>query len=89
MRKTKIQTGYLYHIKYEFFDIVNDDKLMQNHEPGKKSPTYFTINDNEILWFISLSSKVEKYIEHLHTINGISIKVIDSLKFEILSKFNN
>ena len=57
----KVQTGYLYHIKDEYFDIVNDDNLMQNHERGKKRPTYFTIKDNDILWFIPLSSKVEKY----------------------------
>ena len=34
--KVKIETGYLYHIKDEFFDIVNDDSLMTNHERGKK-----------------------------------------------------
>ena len=32
----KIKTGYLYHIKDEFFDIVNDENLMTNHERGKK-----------------------------------------------------
>lgn len=57
----KVQTGYLYHIKDEFFDVVNDDNLMSNHERGKKRPTYFTIKDGDILWFIPLSSKVEKY----------------------------
>ena len=57
----KIQTGYLYHIKDEFFDIVNDENLMTNHERGKKRPTYFTIKDKDILWFIPLSSKVDKY----------------------------
>ncbi len=57
----KIQTGYLYHIKDEFFDVVNDENLMTNHERGKKRPTYFTIKDKDILWFIPLSSKVEKY----------------------------
>ncbi len=56
-----IQTGYLYHIKDEFFDVVNDENLMTNHERGKKRPTYFTIKDKDILWFIPLSSKVEKY----------------------------
>ena len=61
MKKVQIHTGYLYHIKDEFFDIVNDENLMTNHERGKKRPTYFTIKDNDILWFISLSSKVEKY----------------------------
>lgn len=57
----RIQTGYLYHIKDEFFDVVNDENLMTNHERGKKRPTYFTIKDKEILWFIPISSKVEKY----------------------------
>ena len=57
----KVQTGYLYQIKDDFFDIVNDDNLMQNHEKGKKRPTYFTIKDNDILWFIPICSKVDKY----------------------------
>jgi hypothetical protein len=57
----KVQTGYLYHIKDDFFDIVNDDNLMQNYEKGKKRPTYFTIKDNDILWFIPISSKIDKY----------------------------
>ena len=57
----KFETGYLYHIKDEFFSVVNDENLMSNHERGKKRPTYFTIKDKEILWFIPLSSKVEKY----------------------------
>ena len=34
---------------------------MTNLERGKKRPTYFTIKDKDILWFIPLSSKVEKY----------------------------
>ena len=57
----EIKTGYLYHIKDEFFDVVNDENLMTNHERGKKRPTYFTIKDKDILWFIPLSSKVDKY----------------------------
>lgn len=57
----KVQTGYLYHIKDEYFDVVDDENLMTNHERGKKRPTYFTIKDKNILWFIPLSSKVEKY----------------------------
>lgn len=124
----EIRTGYLYHIKDEFFDIVNDENLMQNHERGKKRPTYFTIKDGDILWFIPLSSKVEKYkkivdkkiqkygfcntilirevagiehaillqnafptlekyIDHVHIIEGNPIKVIDTLKEEITIKF--
>ena len=58
----KIKEGYLYHIKDEFFDIVNDENIMTNHEKGKKRPTYFTIREEEgILWFIPLSSKIYKY----------------------------
>lgn len=57
----KIKTGYLYHIKDIFFEKVNDKNLMENHEIGRKRPTYFTIKDNDIYWFIPLSTKVEKY----------------------------
>lgn len=57
----KIKEGYLYHIKNEFFDYINDENLMINHEEGKKRPTYFAIKDKDILWFIPLSSKIKKY----------------------------
>ncbi len=126
----KVQTGYLYHIKDEFFDVVNDESLMTNHERGKQRPTYFTIKDNNILWFIPLSSKVEKYkkimnnkikkygfcntifireilneksvilfqnafptlekyIDHVHIINGAPAKVGSILKNEILNNFKH
>ena len=48
----KVQTGYIYHIKDDFFDKINDKGLMINHENGRARPTYFTIKDKEILWFI-------------------------------------
>lgn len=124
----KVQTGYIYHIKDEFFDKINDKGLMINHENGKSRPTYFTIKDKDILWFIPLSSKVskykpiinqkikrygscksimiceiaeqqsvillqnafptlEKYIDHPHIINGKPLKVINSIKDEILDNF--
>lgn len=59
----EIKKGYVYHIKDEYFDIVQDSTLMRNHESGKARPTYFCIkNENtNILWFIPMSSKVEKY----------------------------
>lgn len=126
----EIKTGYLYHIKDEYFDVVNDESLMQNHEKGKKRPTYFTIKDKDILWFIPISSKVEKYqriinkkiekygfcntiiirkiadedaaillqnafptlekyIDHVHTVDGISLKVPTDLQNEIKSMFKN
>ena len=126
----KIKTGYLYHIKDDYFDIVNDERLMQNHEKGKKRPTYFTIKDKDILWFIPISSKVdkyqkiidkkikrygfcntiiirkikdedavillqnafptlEKYIDHVHTIDGIPLNVPSDLQNEIKKLFKN
>ena len=57
----KVQTAYIYHIKDEFFDKINDKGLMINHENGRSRPTYFTIKDKDILWFIFLSSKIFKY----------------------------
>ena len=41
----KVETGCLYHIKDSYFDKVNDNGLMINHENGKTRPTYFTIKD--------------------------------------------
>ena len=124
----EIKTGYIYHIKDEFFDRINDKGLMINHENGKTRPTYFTIKDKDILWFIPLSSKIdkyqeiinkkiakygscksimiseiankpsviliqnafpilEKYIDHPHMVDGKPLKVIDTLKHEILNNF--
>lgn len=128
--KMEVRTGYLYHIKDEFFDLVNDKNLMTNHERGKKRPTYFTIKVENILWFIPLSSKIEKYkmiierkikrqgycntilirkifgedsvillqnafptlekyIDHVHTRNGVPAKVGTDLTKEITKKFEN
>ena len=58
-----IRKGYVYHIKDEYFELVKDKTLMINLEDGKSRPTYFCIkNENtNILWFIPMSSKVEKY----------------------------
>ena len=124
----EIKTGYIYHIKDEFFDKINDKGLMINHENGRARPTYFTIKDKDILWLIPLSSKVdkyqviidkkikkhgscrsimiseiankpsviliqnafpvlEKYIDHPHIVDGKPLKVIDTLKDEILNNF--
>ena len=57
----EVKTGYIYHIKEKFFDKVNDKGLMINHENRRTRPTYFTIKDKDILWFIPLSSRVGKY----------------------------
>ena len=59
----EIKEGYVYHIKNEYFNFVNDKKLMRNHEGNASRPNYFCIKNDkdEIIWFIPMSSKVEKY----------------------------
>lgn len=57
----KVMEGYLYHIKDEYFKVVNNERLMINHKKGHSRPSYLAIKDKEIYWFIPLSSKVEKY----------------------------
>lgn len=57
----QIQTGYLYHINEKFFEIVKDKGLMLNHEKGRLRLSYLTIKDGNLLWFIPLSSKIDKY----------------------------
>ena len=81
----KVQTGYIYHIKDDFFDKINDNGLMINHENGKARPTYFTIKDKDILWFIPLSSKVAKY----QPIIDKKIKKYGSCKSIMISEIAN
>ena len=60
----KIENGKFYFIKDSFFDIFKDYKLMKNKENGNKRPCYFCFNDPEnekIIWFVPISSKVDKY----------------------------
>ena len=39
----KLETGYVYHIKNDFFTFANDNKLMTNHEGTATRPNYFCI----------------------------------------------
>lgn len=57
----EVKVGFLYHIKDEFFDRINDKELMINHEKGHSRPSYLAIKDKDILWFVPLSTRVEKY----------------------------
>lgn len=58
-----IEEGYVYHIKNEYFEFVKDEKLITNHEGDSTRPNYFCIkiNDENVMWFVPMSSKVEKY----------------------------
>lgn len=39
----EIKQGYVYHIKSEYFQTINDKKLMKNHEGDSTRPNYFCI----------------------------------------------
>lgn len=60
----KIESGKFYFIKDDFFNMFKEYKLTENKENGNKRPCYFCFNDfenKEIIWFVPISSKVEKY----------------------------
>lgn len=53
-----------YFIKGNFFDKFKNYELMQNKEDGNKRPCFFCFTDRkykDIIWFVPISSKVEKY----------------------------
>ena len=60
----EIRQGYSYHIKDEFFDMVQDKYLMSNKDNGNYRPHFYAIQDKKnqaIYWMIPISSQVEKY----------------------------
>ena len=61
-----IEDGKFYFIKDEFFNMFKDYGLMINKENGNKRPCYFCFKDrqnSEIIWFVPISTKYEKYEE--------------------------
>ena len=57
----KVKTGYLYFLKDEFYEKIKDESIMSSKGKGHNRPTYFTIEDAGILWFIPLSKQLSKY----------------------------
>ena len=57
----KVETGYLYFLKDEFYTKIDDETVMSNKGIGHSRPTYFVIRDGGILWFIPLSKQIKKY----------------------------
>ena len=60
----QINVGCFYFIKDSFFDIINDPELMKNKENGNKRPCYYCFKSkeyNNIIWFIPVSTKIDKY----------------------------
>ena len=60
----EVENGKFYFIKDTFFELFKGYKLMENKENGNKRPCYFCFTDPEnskIIWFVPISSKVDKY----------------------------
>ena len=60
----QINVGCFYFIKDSFFDIIDDPELMKNKENGNKRPCYYCFKSkeyNNIIWFIPVSTKIDKY----------------------------
>lgn len=60
----KIEEGKFYFIKDEFFDKIEVQNLCLNKKEGNKRPCYYCFKDTKqenIIWFIPISSKIEKY----------------------------
>ena len=57
----EIKEGYLYHISVDFFKLVDDPNLSVNHTGIHSRPSYFLVKDKDLLWFIPLSTKINKY----------------------------
>lgn len=59
-----VEEGKFYFIKDEFFDKINEKALCSNKKEKNKRPCYYCFrdsNEENIIWFLPISSKVEKY----------------------------
>ena len=59
-----IQQGYSYHIRDDFFKLVDDKALMSNKEGKNYRPHFYAIPDKHnpnLYWMIPVSSQTEKY----------------------------
>lgn len=60
----KVQQGYSYHIRDEFFELINDKYLMSSKENGNYRPHFYAVQDKkspDLYWMIPISSQAEKY----------------------------
>lgn len=127
-----ISVGKSYHIKDDFFLLINDEKLMSNKENNNYRPHFFFYVDPQtegMYWAIPQSTKVskyqtliqqkikkygkcntiiignfggrdnvfliqnmfpiiEKYVDHEHTIGGLSVPIHSELSADIIANAN-
>ena len=61
------QEGYVYHIKDEYFEKVQDSNLMQNKEGGTYRPTFYCLRDNKTSLLCRHFIGRDKELEELYT----------------------
>ena len=79
----KIENGKFYFIKDEFFTYIQDKELCNNKITGNKRPCYYCFKDSKyenIIWFLPISSKVEKY-QKIYDIKKEKFKTVDNIVF--------
>lgn len=79
----KIENGKFYFVKDEFFEKINDKTILLNKENGNKRPCYYCFRDydnNGIIWFVPISSKVEKY-KKIYNYKISKFKKVDTIVF--------
>ena len=79
----KVEEGRFYFLKDSFFEKMKDTNLSNNKDNGNKRPCYYCFKDkeyNELLWFIPISSKVEKY-QKIYIEKLKKYKRVDTLVF--------
>lgn len=79
----KIEEGKFYFIKQEFFEKVKDELLLKNKGDENKRLCYYCFKDlknSDILWFIPISSKVEKYSK-IYNYKLQKYKIVDNIVF--------
>ena len=84
----KIEAGKFYFIKDSFFEKVKDKELLQNKSNGNKRRCYFCFKDihnNNLIWFVPISSKIEKYKNiYIHKLKSSQNRSVDTICFHVL-----
>lgn len=89
----KIKTGYLYHIKDEYFD-VDIYKTNLFYYLGRYGFCNTIIirkiaDEDAAILLQNAFPTLEKYIDHVHTVDGVPLNVQADLQNEIKSLFKN
>ncbi|MGN1302007.1 MAG: type III toxin-antitoxin system CptIN family toxin [Clostridia bacterium] len=79
----KIENGKFYFIKDDFFEKINDKTMLLNKDDGNKRPCYYCFrdcNNDDLIWFVPISSKVEKY-KRIYEYKIEKFKRVDTIVF--------